>query len=206
MSSQKRGKIRDKWRLKTWFTAYAPPYFGGHEIALLPASDSQHLMGRVVETTLYDLTKQNVSHMSIKIFFQVVKVEGAKAETVFKGHEYAREYLRSLVRRWSSKVDAVVDTTTKDGFKLRILATAFTKRRANPSQETAIRTIAQEVIQEKSKTLNFDQLVQELVLGKVASEIYNKSTKILPLRHVGVRKSKLLAMPSTYEEPKLVAA
>jgi ribosomal protein S3AE len=30
------------------------------------------------------------------------------------------------------------------------------------------------------------------VLGKIASEIYNESKKIAPLRHVGVRKSKLV--------------
>ncbi|MEM3575349.1 MAG: hypothetical protein QXQ76_06380 [Candidatus Bathyarchaeia archaeon] len=35
-----------------------------------------------------------------------------------------------------------------------------------------------------------------MVLGKVASDIYNKAKKIIPLRHVGVRKSKLLAMPT----------
>jgi len=37
-----------------------------------------------------------------------------------------------------------------------------------------------------------DQFVQEMVLGKIASDIYNEARKIVPLRHVGVRKSKLL--------------
>jgi len=31
-----------------------------------------------------------------------------------------------------------------------------------------------------------------MVLGKIASDIYNEAKKIAPLRHVGVRKSKLL--------------
>jgi len=31
-----------------------------------------------------------------------------------------------------------------------------------------------------------------MVLGKIASDIYNIAKKIAPLRHVGVRKSKLV--------------
>ena len=52
------------------------------------------------------------------------------------------------------------------------------------------------IIKEKSTNLTFDQFVQELVLGKIASDIYNESKKISPLRHVGVRKSKLTIQPA----------
>jgi ribosomal protein S3AE len=49
------------------------------------------------------------------------------------------------------------------------------------------------IVEEKSfKALTMDQFVQEMVLGKIASDIYNEAKKIVPLRHVGVRKSKLL--------------
>jgi ribosomal protein S3AE len=34
-----------------------------------------------------------------------------------------------------------------------------------------------------------------MVLGKIASDIYNISKKVAPLRHVGIRKSKLVAQP-----------
>jgi small subunit ribosomal protein S3Ae len=55
------------------------------------------------------------------------------------------------------------------------------------------------IIEEKAKNLTFEHLVQEAVLGKIASDIYNEAKKIAPLRHVGVRKSKLLFTP---EKPK----
>jgi len=32
-------------------------------------------------------------------------------------------------------------------------------------------------------------------LGKMGSDVYNEAKKVCPLRHVGVRKSKLLSMP-----------
>jgi len=35
-----------------------------------------------------------------------------------------------------------------------------------------------------------------MVLGKIASDVYNESKKVVPLRHVGIRKSKLVAQPA----------
>jgi small subunit ribosomal protein S3Ae len=35
-----------------------------------------------------------------------------------------------------------------------------------------------------------------MVLGKIASDIYNEAKKVAPLRHVGIRKSKLLSAPA----------
>jgi ribosomal protein S3AE len=46
---------------------------------------------------------------------------------------------------------------------------------------------------DEAKNLTFEHLVQEAVLGKIASDIYNEAKKIALLRHVGVRKSKLLS-------------
>ncbi|MGP3667190.1 MAG: 30S ribosomal protein S3ae [Candidatus Bathyarchaeota archaeon] len=188
-------KVRDKWRLKTWCTVYAPKYFGGHEIALIPVTNPENAIGRVVEVTLYDLTKKDFSHMNIKIYFQVVKVDGLRLETVFKGHEYSREYLRSLVRRGSSKIEGIFDVETKDRWKIRVYGLAFSKRRLLPSKERSIRKIMGEVILEKSKNLTYEQFVQEAVLGKIASDIYNHAVKIAPLRHVGIMKTKLLTRP-----------
>lgn len=201
--SRRPGKIRDKWKLKSWYSVYSPPYFGGQEVALIPADDPSKLLGRVVEVTLYDLTRQDIQHMNIKLYFKIVKVDGSKAETVLKGHEYAREYLRSLVRRWSSRVDGMVNLTTKDGFRVRVFPIAFTRKRIKPSQESAIRKIMTEVVLGRGQQLAYDQLAQECVLGKLASDIFHRITKICPVKHVGIRKTKLLSMPELSSEAKV---
>jgi small subunit ribosomal protein S3Ae len=206
LSSKKGARVRDKWRLKTWYTVCTPPYFGGFEITSVPASDGSKVVGRVVETTLYDITKQDISQINTKIFFQITGTQGTKTETIFKGHEYSREFLRSLVRRGSSRIDGIFNVQTKDGYILRVYAVTFSRKRLNPSQETAVRKIMQQIIEEKAKNLLFDQIVQELVLGKVASDIYNQATKIAPLRHVGIRKSRLVSTPTPAAETKSVAS
>ena len=51
----------------------------------------------------------------------------------------------------------------------------------------------EKTIKDKAAALTLDQFVQEMVLGKIASDIYNQAKLVAPLRHVGIRKSKLLA-------------
>jgi small subunit ribosomal protein S3Ae len=53
----------------------------------------------------------------------------------------------------------------------------------------------EKIIREKAIALSLDQFVQEMVLGKIASDIYNQAKEVAPLRHVGIRKSKLIAQP-----------
>ena len=62
------------------------------------------------------------------------------------------------------------------------------------------------IVQEKAESLFFDQIVQEAVLGKIASDIYNEAKKIVPLRHTGIRKSKLLSYPAEEAAETLVEA
>jgi len=190
LSSTKR--VKDKWRSKTWYTAIAPAYFGNIELGALPAEEPEKLMGRVIESTLYDITN-DFAHQYLKMYFQITKIEGKTAHTIFKGHEYSRDYLRSLVRRRTTKIDGLFTLKTSDGYKFQIAVCAFTLSRARTSQEHVIRNIMKRIVEEKASKLTMDQFAQELVLGKIASDIYNEAKKVVPLRHVGVRKSKLVA-------------
>lgn len=193
--SSKSKRVRDKWRGKAWYMVVAPPFFGNVELGALPAENPEQLIGRVVEATLYDITS-DFSHQYLKMFFQINELEGKTAHTLFKGHEYSRDYLRSLVRRRTTKVDGLFNLATKDGYRLRISVSALTLSRIKTSQEKLIRDMMAETIDEKAATLFLDQFVQEMVLGKIASDVYNKAKKVAPLRHVGIRKSKLIAQPA----------
>jgi small subunit ribosomal protein S3Ae len=194
LSSKSAKHVRDKWRGKAWYMVIAPSFFGNIELGSIPAQEEEQLIGRIVEATLYDITG-DFSHHYLKMFFQVNEIDGKTAKTLFKGHEYSRDYLRSLVRRRTTKVDALINLTTKDNYKLRIAVSALTLSRIKTSQEKIIRDMMEKTIKEKANALTLDQFVQEMVLGKIASDIYNKAKLVAPLRHVGIRKSKLVAAP-----------
>jgi small subunit ribosomal protein S3Ae len=188
--------IRDKWRGKSWYMVIAPSFFGNIELGSIPAQEEEMLIGRVVEATLYDITG-DFSHHYLKMFFQINNIDGKTAKTLFKGHEYSRDYLRSLVRRRTTKVDGLFNLVTKDGYKLRISVSALTLSRIKTSQEKIIREMMEKTIKYKAVALTLDQFVQEMVLGKIASDIYNQAKLVAPLRHVGIRKSKLISAPAT---------
>jgi len=163
-------------------------------VAGIPCETPEALLGRVVETTLYDIT-DDFAHQSIKLYFLVVNTKDHRAETILKSHEYATDYLRSLVRRGSTRMDGIFNATTKDQFSMRISVVAFTRDRIKASQEHGIRRMMKQIVDDKAAALNYEQLSQEIVLGKVGSDIYNLAKKIAPLRHVGVRKSKVVSIP-----------
>jgi len=192
LSSKRR--VRDKWRSKAWYAVTSPSYFGNTELGSIPADDPDKLVGRIMDATLYDLTN-DFAHQYLKMYFQVLKVEGKRAHTVFKGHEYSRDYLRSLVRRRTTRVDQIIDASTQDGYIIRVAVSAFTLARIKTTQEQIIRNIMKQIVAKKAAELTFDQFVQEVVLGKIASDVYNEAKKITPIRHVGIRKSRLLAQP-----------
>lgn len=195
MSKSTRRKLRDKWRLKKWFSVVTPPYFGEINVASIPADEPSKLIGRVVETTLSEITN-DFSHQSIKLYFTITEVTDSTAKSILKGHEYSSDYLRSLVRRGTSRIDGIFNVKSKDGYVTRVSIVAFTKTRIKSSQGKAIRAIMKQVLEDKAKELTYDQLCHEMVLGKIGSDVYNLTKKIVPLRHVGVRKSRLLAAPA----------
>ncbi len=188
----------DKWRLKKWYTVLAPPLFGEIPLGTTPADDPAKLIGRVLETTLFDITG-DFAHVHIKLYFQIIKVDGDKAHTRFKGHELLRDYLRSLTRRKSSKITGIFDVWTKDGYGLRLTAVVFTRYRCNTSHKRLIRKRMQEVIEKRASESTFDEFVQAMVFsdqeGSLVQDIDQVARKIYAIRKVEIAKSKLLWVP-----------
>lgn len=186
---------RDAWRAKGWYDIVAPPMFGGAKIGETPTLDPRQLSGRMLETTLGDLI-DDFSKSHIKLYFRVKGIEGDHAVTRFIGHDMARDYVRSQIRRRATKIDNIFDVTTQDGYKLRVNSMVTSLRRIQSSQIDAIRSGMREVVERRAGERTFDQFVQEVVLGKLAADIYKVVKKICPVKRVEVRKTKVLAGPA----------
>jgi len=200
MARRKKAKVKDKWAMKKWYTLLAPEYFGLAEIGETPADDPNKVINRTVEVTLAELTNDYSNQNPYKkLIFKVYKVSGENAYTKFHRFEMMREYINSLIRRRTSKIDDVIDVTTADGYKLRVKPVAFTIKRCKTSQKTAIRKIMREIISSNASQKNFVQFLQECILGKIPSEIYKSAKKIYPLRRVEINKIELLAEPKGEE-------
>ena len=192
MVVRKSRKIKDKWKEKKWVSVLAPDSFNNVHIADIPITDEKKAKGRVIEVTLFDILKGDPSQYQYKLYFQIDKVVGEKATTIFKRYEYAKEFLRSLVRRGSSKINFVIDAKTKDGYVFRIKVIALSHRELNSSRQHALRLIAKEIIEKSVPNMTIDEFVQASCYNKINSDIMAATKKIIHLRHVGLEKVKLV--------------
>ena len=113
-------------------------------------------------------------------------------QTIFKRFEYSKEFLRSLVRRGSSKINFIIDIKTKDGYIFRIKVIALTHRQLNTSRQHALRLIARDVINKTVPSMTIEQFVQATCYSKINSDIMAAFKKVIRVRHVGLEKVKLI--------------
>jgi small subunit ribosomal protein S3Ae len=190
--ARRKGRVKDKWREKKWITVNAPNSFNNVPIAYVPITDDENASGRVLEVTLYDILKGDPSQHQYKMYFQLDKVQDEKASSIFKRFEYSKEFLRSLVRRGSSKINFIIDVKTKDGYIFRIKVIALTHRQLNTSRKHALRLIARDIINKTVPEMTIDEFVQATCYGKINSDIMAAAKKVIRIRHVGLEKVKLI--------------
>ncbi|MFB6251040.1 MAG: 30S ribosomal protein S3ae [Halobellus sp.] len=179
---------------KRWYTLIAPEQFDRTEIGSTFADDPEKVYGRTVEVTLGDITGDQGEN-NTKLTFKVNDVASDAAYTEFIKHELARDYVRSLVRRGASKVDVAITVLTTDDYRVQLQPVAFTTKKADRSQEKAIRRVMIDLVREAAAERTFDELVDSVIEGRLSSAIYGEAKTIYPLRRVEVQKLTLEARP-----------
>ena len=178
--AKSRRRVRDTWKEKSWFTIKTPLMFEEKEIGETPAKDADLLIGRGVEVTI------------IKLRFEIDNVAGDVASTKFTGHKTTTDYVRSMIRRGTSRIDASTIVQTKDDRRIKLHVLAVTIRRAKSSQQKYMRQVIIDLLQETAAERTYEELVKSSVNGKLASEIYHTAKKIYPLKRVEIIKSKVI--------------
>jgi Ribosomal protein S3AE len=196
--SRRGGRVRDKWRDKQWLILDSPNSFGdfgGHHINYLPITDTKTAIGRVIENTLFDIKKQDPVDHKTKVFVEIEKVNDGVASTIFKGHEYGKEFLRSLVRRGSSMITHIHNYTTNDGYEFRVEIIAFSQRRINTSKKHELRKVIHQLLSEKIPQWDLITFIKQVTddNSEFNREILEKGKRISTLRHIGIKKTKLVS-------------
>ncbi len=192
-------KVRDKWRSKVWYTIVTPETFSSKEIGMTPADEPDKVIGRVAESTLYDLTG-NYKKMHVKLYFKINRVQGTNAYTRFIGHDMTTDYIRRMIRRRRSRIDAIFNVQTSDGYRMRVKVLTVPDRRIKSSIKTEIRKKLQEYLTEKAHAMTFSEYVKYLLADETPRELSRVLKPIYPVRRIEIRKSEVLHFP----EEKLV--
>jgi len=136
--------------------------------------------------------------------FVAEEVYGQQLLTQWNGMEITRNYRCSLIRKWHSMIECLIDAKTTDGYVLRIKAVAFTRRQpeqvkktcyAKNSQRKRIRTRMREVIRNHISSEDLKGVIRKLSRSSIGREIKKSCQLIFPLKTCMVEKVKVLRGP-----------
>ena len=189
-----------KRKRKYYLTVQAPEILGGMTLNEIVATSKEGVIGRTYETLLADITG-DINHQFKKIRFKIVKVEDSIAKTIYFGHEYFREYEKSLIMRGTSYVEAIKDVVTKDGYKYRIRVGVYTIKRINNSRKKAIRRLVFSLLDKWASRSDNETFIKDMIFGKIDEEIKKVARKVYPIREgTGIMKVKLISIPEVIEQ------
>jgi small subunit ribosomal protein S3Ae len=184
------GRRVEGWKAKSWFKVHVPDNLGKAYIGDTIANDAESAVGRIMTATLGEITN-DYAKQHVKMSFKIATVTGDSAYTEFVGHEVTRDYLRSLVKRRSSRIDCQVPILTKDGKKVRLTICCYTFARANISQEHAIRNVITATVIAQSAAWDLNTLLNGIVSGEISRDLFKAVKTIYPTRRVEIIKSKV---------------
>ena len=179
-------KTVDKWKKKKWFVMLASRIFDKKPVAETPAEKPKNLMGRTIRVTMDILTGQR-ARRDYTITFKVNDIQGQTASTKVSAFDVSRGVLGRTIRRRNSKA-SLVQSIPVIGGEARSTIVVVTERKATRKQESSIRKL----IKDEYATLagkDFEDLVQELLMGNFTNELGKKASKICLIKRVIVAKS-----------------
>ena len=100
------------------------------------------------------------------------------------------------MRRGSSMVSYVADYKTADGYVFRVSLVAFSQRRINTEKKHQIRVLCRQFLQERLPKLTVDEFIKQVPLGNLNNDLLEAAKKLTPLRHIGIKKTKLISSPT----------
>ncbi len=184
------GRRVEGWKAKSWYKVYTPENLGKAYLGDTIANDAESVVGRVMQTTLGEILN-DYSRQNVKMKFRIAEVAGDSAYTEFIGHELTRDYLRSLVKRRTSRIDSHIPITTKDGKKVELTVVCYTLSRANLSQVHSIRGIITRKVLATATEGDLAALLNGIITGEISKELFKDLKLVFPIRRVEVIKSKV---------------
>jgi small subunit ribosomal protein S3Ae len=203
MAKKQVGRRVEGWKAKSWFKVHVPENLGKAYIGDTIANDAGSVVGRIMQATLGEITN-DYAKQHIKMHFKVATVTGDAAYTEFVGHEVTRDYLRSLIKRRSTRIDCLVPIVTRDQKKVRLTISCYTLARANVSQIHAIRNAITTSVQAQAQAWDLNTLVNGIVGGEISRDVFKAVKALYPVRRVEIIKSKV--EPVAAPAPEAAAA
>lgn len=205
-------KTTDPMIRKEWYDVVAPANFKTRQFTKTICNKSgagfkaeTNIIGRVFEGCLADLNNATDKDLPFrKVKFAAKQVDGRNILTQFHSMDLTADRIRSLVHKWGSMIESVVEAKTADGYVLRLFLIAFTKKQkgqlsknsyAKTRLEKWVRHRMTSMIQKRLAQITLDVAVKELTQDVLADNLFKRCNPILPLRDLKIRKVKVTRLP-----------
>ena len=182
--------MASKLKGKDWYQITAPKFFGDFVIGETPAFDPNQLKGRIIETSLTDITGDPNKYY-LKFYFKIEDIKDKKTITRFVGHDCTKDFLARIVRRRSTRIDTNDVIKLLDN-KIRVKSIAISNRRVSQAVETKVRRIVRETIIKELEKMKTEEFIREIIDGKLQARIRKNVSKVYPLRYFEFRKTEVL--------------
>jgi small subunit ribosomal protein S3Ae len=226
VGKQKKGGKRGKKKAvecmarKEWYDVVAPTNFKTRQFTKTICNktigiklSSDNLKGRVYTANLADLDQATGKDQPFRnVKFSVQEIQGRNLLTQFHGMNLTADKLRSLVRKWCTQIEAVIEAKTADGYTLRLFVMAFTIKQANQLSKNCYakarlvkwtRLRMTKMVQKRFAKIDLNQAVTLLTQDILADSLFKRCNPIVPLRDVKIFKAKVIRTPK-FDAQKLL--
>jgi small subunit ribosomal protein S3Ae len=164
--------------------------FGEIQVAEAPATDPKQMAGRNVEVGAAELMGQPKPHM--KLYFQIISLNGNRAFTRFNGFGVTKEYLFRVVRKRTSKLTIVSDVETSDKWKLQLTTLTILNRKAETTIRAKMRKYVEGFLREFAAKVTLDDFVKAIMEDAVQMHVKKFGSKIYPVRFNEITKIEVV--------------
>ena len=168
-----------------------------------PSSFAVRSCGKTLVTRTQGTKDEDQSYKKIRLCIE--EVQGKNCLTDFHGLSLTRDKQMSLIRKMQTLIEAHADVTTSDGYLVRMLVIAFTKKRPDQvksscfAQSAQIRRIRKKMVDimvNEASKVQLRELVKKLIPESIGKEIEKHTQGIYPRKDVLIRKVKVLKKPN----------
>ena len=184
---KKKDKDASKWKKKKWYSILAPDMFNKQELGQTTVFEKTKIIGKTIKVNLMNLTGE-VRNQNVNIKFKVIDEKDDKANTEIIGYILSPAFIKRVVRRRHTRIDATYLLKTKDNKKLKIKPLFITRNKTCRSETTAIKETAMEIVNKMASITNYNDFVRSVIFYKLQLDLRRKLSKIYPLKTCEIKK------------------
>ena len=188
--AKKKEKDVAKWKKKRWVPIVAGGMFNSQFLGETTVAEPSKVVGKPITVNLMNLTGESRNqHINMRFRVTGLKDNRALAEPV--GYTISPSYIKRVVRRTQTRVDATMRIQTQDQKTIIIKPLMVTRNNVANSVATALRDQSGKLLQERVSQQSYESLLKDIIDSRLQVEIKRALSKVYPLKSWEVKDLRL---------------